>query len=95
MKKLSAFMLSGIALFAAATANAEDYNRVAISYDNVHFGANKEMKADFFNDAVGGFSTNGVGLNYIHGFGLSESLPHVHRNRPQLQLRLRFNPTWL
>lgn len=75
MKKLSAFMLSGIALFAAATANAEDYNRVAISYDNVHFGANKEMKADFFNDAVGGFSTNGVGLNYIHGFGLSESLP--------------------
>ena len=88
MKKLSAFMLSGIALFAAATANAEDYNRVAISYDNVHFGANKEMKADFFNDAVGGFSTNGVGLNYIHGFGLSES-------RPQLQLRLRFNPTWL
>lgn len=75
MKKLSALMLAGVTLLTAATANAEDYNRVAISYDNIHFGMNKEMKADFFDDATGGFSTNGVGLNYIHGFSISSSLP--------------------
>ena len=44
MKKI--FM--AVALFVAGVtfANAEDYNRVAVSFDNIHFGLNKNMKAE-------------------------------------------------
>lgn len=46
------------------------YNRIGISYDMEHFGPNKNMKDD-----MDGFSANGVGINYIHGFALSQSIP--------------------
>jgi len=48
------------------------YNRVGISYDNTNYGYNDLMKLD---QEMDGFSTNGVGINYIHGFSLSSSLP--------------------
>ena len=45
---------------------AQDYNRVGISYNNDHYGFNKEMKYDDYD----GFSLNGVGIDYRHGFQL-------------------------
>ena len=72
MKLYKALALAGV-LAVAGSASAEDYNRVAISYDNTHFGYNKDYKAD--EDEDPSFSTNGFGLNYIHGFSLSNSLP--------------------
>ena len=58
-----------VALFVAGVtfANAEDYNRVAVSFDNIHFGLNKNMKAEV---GIDGYGTNGFGINYLHGFGL-------------------------
>ncbi|MCM1336792.1 MAG: porin family protein [Candidatus Amulumruptor caecigallinarius] len=50
----------------------KSYNRIGISYNNTHYG---------FNDAYGkdhddnNFGLNGIGIDYIHGFALSESLP--------------------
>lgn len=73
MKKLQTILLTGVfALAGTAIANAqgEGYNRVAISYDNTHFGFNKEAGSSDEN-----FSTNGVGINYIHGFSVSSTLP--------------------
>ena len=72
MKLYKAFALAGV-LAVAGSASAEDYNRVAISYDNTHYGYNKDYKAEY--DVDPSFSTNGFGLNYIHGFGLSNNLP--------------------
>ncbi len=52
--------------------SAEDYNRIGISYNNTHYG---------FNDAYGkdhsdnNFGLNGVGIDYIHGFSVSENIP--------------------
>lgn len=73
MKNLKTIMLAGALAVAGATAtNAQNagYNRVAISYDNTHFGFNKDAGGSDEN-----FSTNGVGINYIHGFSVSSSLP--------------------
>ena len=72
MKLYKALALAGV-LAVAGSASAEDYNRVAISYDNTHYGYNKDYKAEY--DVDPSFSTNGFGLNYIHGFGLSNNLP--------------------
>lgn len=44
------------------------YNRVGISYENTSYRNN-------WNDKDDNFSLNGFGLNYIHGFKLSNSLP--------------------
>lgn len=46
------------------------YNRFGISYDNTSYGFNKQAGGDDNN-----FSTNGFGLNYIHGFSLTQKLP--------------------
>ena len=73
MKNLKAFLIAG-SLVVASSAMAEDYNRVGISYDNNHYGFNKEFYGNDKEDNPS-FSTNGFGLNYIHGFGLSKSLP--------------------
>lgn len=63
MKKL----ISAIAAVAiCASAMAQDYNRVGISYNNDHYGFNKEMKSENYD----GFSLNGVGIDYRHGFQL-------------------------
>lgn len=72
MNKFKAIVLAG-ALAVAGTSMAEDYNRIAISYDNTSYGYNKDLKAD--EDEDPSFSTNGVGINYIHGFSLSNTLP--------------------
>ena len=74
MKIYKTLALAGI-LAVAGSANAEDYNRVAISYDNTSYGYNKDYKLSYDDDEDPSFSTNGFGLNYIHGFGLSNSLP--------------------
>ncbi len=72
MKKL----ILAAAMLAAGTtmvvAQNTGYNRVGISYDNTNYGFNDLMKLD---QEMDGFSTNGVGINYIHGFSLSSSLP--------------------
>lgn len=65
MKKL----ISAIAAVAiCASAMAQDYNRVGISYNNDHYGFNKEIKDGDYD----GFSLNGVGIDYRHGFQLGE-----------------------
>ena len=76
MKTINALMLAG-ALCVASSAMAQDYNRVAISYDNTRYSAGGddeyiEMGVKAKQKSV---STNGFGLNYIHGFSLSSSLP--------------------
>lgn len=72
MKTINALMLAG-ALCVASSAMAQDYNRVAISYDNTRYSAGGDMKTIMGDDKS--YSTNGFGLNYIHGFSLSSSLP--------------------
>lgn len=49
------------------------YNRISLSYDNTHLGANDKMEG-YFNgeDAM---SLNGVGFEYTHGFNVSKTLP--------------------
>lgn len=83
MKNLKVIMLAG-ALAAASSASAQfanpgysassenisGYNRMAISYNNTHFGLNKQAGGSDNN-----FNLNGVGLNYIHGFSISGTLP--------------------
>lgn len=61
------------ALFVAGVsfANAEGYNRVAVSFDNTHFGLDKNMKAEMEMD---GFGANGFGINYVHGFGVAKNM---------------------
>ncbi|WP_289823237.1 outer membrane beta-barrel protein [Muribaculum intestinale] len=83
MKSLKAIMLAG-ALATAASASAQfantgsntastdldDYNRISVSYNNTHFGFNKEAGG-----SDSDFGLNGFGLNYIHGFSVSSTLP--------------------
>lgn len=61
------------ALFVAGVsiANADDYNRLAVSFDNTHYGLNKNMKAEV---GIDGYGTNGFGINYLHGFGVAENM---------------------
>ncbi|MBD5303431.1 MAG: hypothetical protein HDS18_01590 [Bacteroides sp.] len=73
MKNLKAFLIAG-SLVVASSAMAEDYNRVGISYDNNHYGFNKEFYGNDKEENPS-CSTNGFGLNYTHGFGLSKTLP--------------------
>ena len=61
MKLLKAMMV-GAAMLVAGSAVADDYNRVSISWDNTYYTKWEE-------------STNGIGLNYMHGFSLSSELP--------------------
>ncbi len=46
-----------------------DYNRIALSYNNTHFGFNEYLGSD------NNFNLNGFGVNYIHGFSVSKRLP--------------------
>lgn len=57
----------------STVADTNPYNRLTLSYENVHLGANDKMEG-YFNDedAVG---LNGVGLEYTHGFSVSKTLP--------------------
>ena len=47
----------------------KDYNRIGISYNNTHYGFNDAYDND------SNFGLNGVGIDYIHGFSVSENLP--------------------
>lgn len=70
MKKLI-FAVSLIA--ASVSMNAQDYNRVALSYDYTGLSFNKEM--DFFDtEKAETLGTNGFGLNYTHGFGVANNM---------------------
>ncbi|MCM1066020.1 MAG: PorT family protein [Muribaculaceae bacterium] len=71
MRKIKA-IVAACALAVAGTAMAEGYNMASISYNNNHFGFNKDAQDEFDSK---GKSLNGFGLNYIHGFGITESLP--------------------
>lgn len=65
MKKFKLIAVA-VALLAAGTAMAQtSYNRVGVSYDNTTLSAKGE-------DSRG---LNGFGVSYIHGFGLTESMP--------------------
>lgn len=66
MKKL----IFAVALIAASVSmNAQDYNRVALSYDYTGLSFNKEMAGKA--ETIG---TNGFGLNYTHGFGVANNM---------------------
>lgn len=76
MNAIKALMLAG-AVCVAGSAMAQDYNRVAISYDNTRYSAGGDEKYIGLGvkDDQKSIATNGFGLNYIHGFSLSSSLP--------------------
>lgn len=68
MRKLIFSILSGIIAFCGAS-EIHAYNRVGISYNNSSYSYNDGLLSGM------NFSTNGVGLNYIHGFKVSRTLP--------------------
>ncbi len=57
----------------ARVADTDPYDRFSLSYDNTHLGANDKLEG-YFNgeDAM---NLNGFGLEYIHGFSVSKTLP--------------------
>ena len=85
MKKLYVLALAIIASIGAANAQRaaeydlgtrqadyKSYNRIGLSYNNVGYNLNSEAKDDL---EIDGFSLNGFGIDYIHGFSLTRSLP--------------------
>lgn len=48
------------------------YNRFGVSYNNGTYSPNKDMKDYWFEE---NFSLNGFGIDYIHGFSISNYLP--------------------
>jgi len=81
MKKL----VMAAALFVAGVsfANAEGYNRVALSFDHGSYSYNDNAKPSKDCDGIG---TNGFGINYIHGFGVAENM--------FVETGLNFNMGW-
>lgn len=75
MKLFKPLFIAAFSAFAISSASAEDYNRIGISYNNNHFGVNDWLKDGAFYGLFDGISLNGVGINYIHGFSLSQSTP--------------------
>lgn len=75
MKLFKPLLIAAFSAFAISSASAEDYNRIGISYNNNHFGFNDWLKDGAFEGLIDGISLNGVGINYIHGFSLSQSTP--------------------
>ncbi|MDE7437494.1 MAG: hypothetical protein K2M93_03330 [Muribaculaceae bacterium] len=73
MKNLKSLLVAG-AMVVAGSAMAQDYNRVGLSYNYDHYRYNKNFYGND-KDRDPSFSSNGVGLNYIHGFRLTRSLP--------------------
>lgn len=74
MKKIKTLLVAATALLISGSAMAEGYNRIGLSYNNDQYSFNKDYKM-----LEGGedpsFSTNGFGINYVHGFGVSPKLP--------------------
>lgn len=75
MKILKPLFIAACSVLAISSASAEDYNRIGISYNNNHFGFNNWLKDGAFEGLIDGISLNGFGINYTHGFGLSQSTP--------------------
>lgn len=75
MKLFKPLLIAAFSAFAISSASAEDYNRIGISYNNNHFGFNDWLNDGAFKGLIDGISLNGVGINYIHGFSLSQSTP--------------------
>lgn len=82
MLKFKKTILAAAALCMAATVSAQTeagngYNRVNLSYDNVHFSANSKLnnltKGYFLGND--GMSLNGFGLEYTRGIAVSKKLP--------------------
>lgn len=69
-KTIAALAVALMAVSMPAASFGESYNRVQASYLNDHYGYNKH-----FGEDAASFSANGIGVSYVHGFGLSESLP--------------------
>lgn len=77
---LGAMTLMAFTAFAQRTNDVEtssisnnhlsNYNLIGVSYDNTHLGGKNYGYSD-----EESLSLNGLGLEYIHGFGLSRSLP--------------------
>lgn len=70
MKK---FIFAAALIAASVSMNAQDYNRVALSYDYTGLNFNKNMDM-FGTDKAETLGTNGFGLNYIHGFGVANNM---------------------
>lgn len=70
MKRLLTTVVAGIAFITGTPDLFADYNRAELSYDNTSYSFNKDMNSDDAN-----FSANGFGLNYLHGFKVSRTLP--------------------
>lgn len=75
MKLFKPLLIAAFSAFAISSASAEDYNRIGISYNNNHFGFNDQLNDGAFEGLFDGISLNGAGINYIHGFSLSQSTP--------------------
>ncbi|MDO5332708.1 MAG: outer membrane beta-barrel protein [bacterium] len=69
MKKV--ILAAAVLVASASVANAEGYNRVALSYDWQHYSMNKDYTGT---DKTEGRSLNGFGINYAHGFGVAENM---------------------
>lgn len=70
MKKL---FIAAAFIAATVSMNAQDYNRVALSYDYTGLGFNKEMDL-FGTEKAETVGQNGFGLNYAHGFGVATNM---------------------
>lgn len=70
MKK---FIFAAALIAASVSMNAQDYNRVALSYDYTGLNFNKDMDM-FDTEKAETLGTNGFGLNYIHGFGVANNM---------------------
>lgn len=55
--------------------DCKGYDRISLSYNNDSYGFNKDAKWYFEAEEAKTASMNGFGLNYVHGFSLSQSLP--------------------
>ena len=51
------------------------YNRIGLSYNNDSYSFNSDAKEWFESEDAKIGSLNGFGLNYIHGFSISSSMP--------------------
>lgn len=69
MKKF--LVIAILALTSVGICSAQGYNRVGVSYNNTSYSANSDLKEL----GLKSLSTNGVGVDYIHGFSLSSSMP--------------------
>ena len=74
MKKFIVFAVLALACVGVSSAQENTgYNRLGISFDNTSYSANSDYKEML--DGLSIPSTNGFGINYIHGFSLSNSMP--------------------